>query len=378
MRLIRLKADLYGFLHGEEVRGRAGDLFLVFDDTAEAFLKTHYFEALKKHEERSILRRLFRPYEGQPLENKSLLLFFGSAMGDTVVLLPVLRRLKELYPSSRLYITVRPFERHFYYGVGEVSMLLNRVLNLRELPPVDYVVDFSGMAGDRDFLSMGMQEYYYKRLFLEPKEINPRHYKLPVNPKALEPVRELVEKLREAKKPLLLVSPKSPAWVRRLPYSFLKELASLAEDFTLLVAQPSEEKELTEAKLGRLGYRVLNPYMTHLDYFKALIYLVDAVISVDTGTFHLAGSLEKPLVGIFNTFPCSHRNYYPRAVCYQVSYSSPLCTAPCLLSFVPATKENPLGMCQPALINKEAYRDAPPCMHTVRAEHVLKLLREVF
>lgn len=376
MRLVRLKADFFGRLIGEEVHGRAGELFLVFDDTAEALLKTSYFSQVDKKEERRILRSLFKPYGGESLEGKSLLLFFGSAFGDSLVMLPVLRRIKELYPTCKLYITVRPFETHFYYGVSEVSLLLNRMLNLKELPKVDYVVDFSGMSGDKDFLELGMQQYYCKRLFLDWQSLNPKHYKVAVNPYALRAIEPVVKELRKSRKKLLLVCPKSPAWVRRFSNEFLKELPKKLKGYTLLIAQPSDERELNLTRLEGWGYVSLTHYMTHLDYFKALVSLVDVVLSVDTGCFHLAGSFEKPVVGVFNTFECAHRNYYPKALCYQVQYSGPLCTAPCKLSFVPATEKNPKGMCQSALINPTFYKDAPPCMYSINVEEILKLIKQ--
>ncbi len=376
MRLIRLKGDFSGRLFDEEVQGSSGDLFLVFDDTAENLLKTPYFSSLKKSEEKSILSKLFRPYEGEPLHGKSLLLFFGSALGDTLVFLPVIRRIRELYGSCKLYVTVRPFETHFYYGVREVDGLLNRVLNLRDLPPVDYVVDFSGMAGHRDFLELGMQQYYCKRLFLDWESVQPKHYKLPIKPEATKSITKLLKGLKASKKPLLLVCPRSPAWVRRLPFELLKKLPELLPQYRLLVAQPPKDQPYTR-RLASFGYADLTPHMVHLDHFKALVSLVDVVLSVDTGCFHIAGSLEKPVVAVFNTFECSHRNYYPKALCYQVSYKSFLCESPCKISFVSATKENPEGMCQTALLNRHVYKDAPPCMHSIDPKALASMIESL-
>jgi len=375
MRLLRLLKDIQGALLGEEVHGRAGDLFLVFDDTAEAFLKTSYFSPLEKGQERAILGRLFRPYRGEPLHGKSLFIFFGSAMGDSVVLLPVIRRLKELYPDSQIYVSVRPFERHFYYGVREIDGLPNRVLNLKELPKVDYVVDFSGMSGSRDFLEMGMQQYYCKRLYIDWHSLEPKHYKLPLRADAVKFIRSVIKDLRRSKKPLLLVCPKSPAWVRRLPFELLRKLPKALPDYRLLIAQPSSDQTYAR-RLAVYGYVDLSSHMVHLDYFKALVSFVDVVLSVDTGCFHIAGALEKPVIGIFNTFECSHRNYYPKALCYQISYRSPVCESPCKISFVPASKENPEGMCRTALLNPTVYKDAPPCMYSIRAEDIAKLVEE--
>ncbi len=339
---------------------------MVFDDVAEKFLATGSFERLKRDEELRVMQRLPAIYKGEPLNNRSILVFFGSALGDSIVLLPVLRKLKELYPTCRIVVTVRPFERDFYYGVGEVDLLINRVINLKHLPKVDYMVDFSSMAGNKDFLELGMQQYYCKKLYIDWENLNPRHYKLQIPKEALRHMEPVIKNIRkESKKPIVLLCPKSPAWVRRMPMHIIKRLPQEGKKFRFVIAQPSSETELTEEKLSKFGYTVLNRYMVNLSYFKALVSYVDAVISVDTGCFHIAGSLEKPVLGIFNTFKCQHRNYYPKALCLQVSYSSPLCTAPCQLSFVQASEENPKGMCAPALLNNAYHKDAPPCMHTL-------------
>jgi ADP-heptose:LPS heptosyltransferase len=53
-------------------------------------------------------------------------------------------------------------------------------------------------------------------------------------------------------------------------------------------------------------------YSQNLDRFAGIISLVDAIITVDTSTYHLADAFDKPTIVLFTSIEPDHRiRYYP-------------------------------------------------------------------
>lgn len=125
-------------------------------------------------------------------------------------------------------------------------------------------------------------------------------------------IAEAKQRFGKTRKPVLLVAPISGADTRSYPYheAIVQEAAKRWQVF-YLHHQDIGPSTLTGLTLRQMG---------------ATVAAADAVISVDTSTFHWAGLLRKPVIGLFNFLHGkeTRAKYYPTATCIQA------CSTPCL------------------------------------------------
>jgi len=97
---------------------------------------------------------------------------------------------------------------------------------------------------------------------------------------------------RKGRLPIVLFAPVSKMAVKTLLPSQIEAVEEVTRDCHLIGLHNREIADLT-----RLG--IPGVYQATVKEWMAYIAAADYVISVDTATFHMAGGLKKPLVGIF-------------------------------------------------------------------------------
>lgn len=102
-----------------------------------------------------------------------------------------------------------------------------------------------------------------------------------------------IEKIIEKPdRPIVILSAKSAVSTKSLLPNQIKIIIDYLSDCNVIVIDKKENNDLK--KLGIKGI-----YQTSLEDWIYYTSLADYVVSVDTSTFHLAGGLKKPLLGIF-------------------------------------------------------------------------------
>lgn len=138
-----------------------------------------------------------------------------------------------------------------------------------------------------------------------------------------EEIREAKDRYRGlgAKKPILIWAPMSGDDKRNYPWhAEVTGLLSPRWDVFYLHDQPMGPRCLPKLSLRQMG---------------AAVAAADAVVAVDTSTYHWGGLLRKPTVGIFNLIKAEARSkYYPTARFLQI------CESPCI-----GTKYQPGVVC---------------------------------
>jgi ADP-heptose:LPS heptosyltransferase len=111
-----------------------------------------------------------------------------------------------------------------------------------------------------------------------------------LNTDLLKIYQNKLEEFRKKKdQPIIIFSPDSAIKTKCLTPHHLKIIDNYLRDFNVVVLSKKED--------DKYGFQTIkNTSLTEWLYYTAS---ADYVISVDTATFHLAGGLKKPLLGIF-------------------------------------------------------------------------------
>jgi ADP-heptose:LPS heptosyltransferase len=113
--------------------------------------------------------------------------------------------------------------------------------------------------------------------------------------------------VRDKGRPILLFHHTSTSPIRQIP-------KPIAQQF---VREIIENSDYFVVSADKLDYRhdrfmCLANYSQNLDRFAGIISLVDAIITVDTSTYHLADAFDKPTIVLFTSIEPDHRiRYYP-------------------------------------------------------------------
>ena len=243
----------------------------------------------------------------------------GNGIGDSIVGLRALeifyKRIQENY--SRVAITVlrriNPQLDHFYRHSKAVHQALDMPRTLDMLLACDYFMSLEAFALSREFNSMPMIDYFLSKLGMDPSSVaaGEKHGASAMLGNCIKnPDKSLHNILQQHKEKgckLLLVHPVASDAIRSMPPEFISQLV----DYLLV----NTDYIVTSAVgLGCLHERYLDVsrYSQNIDDFVYIVANMDAVISVDTSTYHIADTFDVPAVVLFNTIDPQYRiSYYP-------------------------------------------------------------------
>lgn len=114
---------------------------------------------------------------------------------------------------------------------------------------------------------------------------------------ALESCKQQLEVINPDKKPIVLLATKSTNDEFGIGKSLMDhQVSELVQWIRNNGMLPVSVHDVTQDIYTILG---VNQFALRVSEWVALVSLADYVLSVDTGTFHMAGGLKKPLVGVF-------------------------------------------------------------------------------
>lgn len=311
-----------------------------------------------------------------------------SALGDVLQTLPAINLLKKIYPQTEIDWLVEKRNAELLINHPWINrvLLFNKdffkkpktfydfVKDLRKTS-YDVIIDFQGLlkSGILVFLAKGR----YKMGFKNHREASPLFYNVkfpPYEPELHAVIRYLNLVIEVAK--FLTCDVKIPEInseiLYEIPLPEEKPAFSLKKPFILLIAGARWESkllpfenwrrflEMTEDLRKELSfYFVGGPSEKKLKIFseemekiyqgvfslvgklslKELVFLIresEAVVSVDTGTMHLASLLNKPILALFGptspkrTGPWSEKfkvlkEFLPCSPCFNRTCKNPLC-----------------------------------------------------
>ena len=239
---------------------------------------------------------------------------FGGGLGDTIVgktaLELLLSRLQCYFSEINFFLyPIKLNSLSLLSQIPNVSSIQLLPAPLSSLKKADFYFDFSMMTGHYNFNALPMIDYFLFHLGIDPSSIPPEKKRCSyrINEgvvKELEPVLSLLKKRHG---PLLLYHFKATTPIRSIPPQLIpKHIRDIIDntDFTVASVLP--------CRFNHPRFLDLSGLSKSFDHFAYIISQMDAIITVDTVTFHLADAFSIPTVVLFTSIPPELRiKYYP-------------------------------------------------------------------
>ena len=313
--------------------------------------------------------KIYRPYSGQSLAGKSILISRTGGIGDLLFIQPNLIYLKEKYPDCFIRFACGPQYRAMVENWDCIDELLNLPYNLVKLLRSNYHILFEGVI-ERCKLAQHQNAYnlFSKWIGLDlPDEL--------LIPKQ-EPKWDLVDevstilddwKLDEKDFIVMQLRASSPIRTPRPEFfgELINKLVNRGHNIVLTDSQRQEEQvdDFIDKYLDCDKNKVFNfaKYSKSLDYTIALTYLSKCSVATDSALNHIAASMGVPCYGIYGPFPGFIRlRTYPKADWIDGELSC----APCFLH-----GQNPCP--------KAGQDGASPCYDQIDKEKAVEKIEEL-
>jgi ADP-heptose:LPS heptosyltransferase len=311
-------------------------------------------------------KNFYKPFRGQDLTDKTLLIFRTGGIGDLLFIQPNLFYLKEKYPTCVIKFACGPQYRSMVETWSCVDEVLELPFSLRHLQESDYHALFEGVI-ERCKLAESINAY---NLFSEWLGLNLSD--------------DLLIPKQSAKSDLVDFCLKKLSEWNIEPYSFVlmqlrasSPVRTPSPDFWMILINELTKKGydiiLTDSPrqadhVDQFIRRVKDPnkvfnfckYSQSLDYSIALTSLCALTLATDSAMNHIAASLSRPCVGIYGPFPGYIRlKTYPKAAWVDAKRNC----APCFIhSQVPC---------------KESLDGFSPCYNSLDLEDIMEKIDSV-
>lgn len=282
------------------------------------------------------IESVYRPYIGQNLKNKKLLVSRTGGFGDLLFIQPNLIYLKEKYPTSKIIFSCAPQYVPMLQTWECVDELVSLPINFVTFSQADYHAIFEGLI-ERNLEAQKVNAYnlFSRWLGLDlPNEL--------LVPKQ-KPKKEKIQEVRniinlnfnlflekfivlQPRASSIIRSPREGFWVSLIEKLIEKGMKIIITD----IPQKSDwiEKEIIGKIREDYRDKVFNfsSYSKSMDYSIALVSLSEMCVATDSSIIHIAASLGKKIYGVYGPFPGEIRlTTYPN--CKFVNGTCPI--SPC-------------------------------------------------
>ncbi|HDN86564.1 MAG TPA: glycosyltransferase family 9 protein [Candidatus Omnitrophica bacterium] len=275
---------------------------------------------------------------------------FPTNLGDTILSLPVLDKLKASYPQAKITAIVSPKTKEFLLRNNFIDdvVVFDKRWRIREKMrfcwdlkgKYDLIIDLKnsllpfllGIRRRTPFWRRSCKDVHIKDEYLSlVKKIVSQEPVIKRSSFLLTPEEEK-KWYQENIPPSIFVGCSSRSAVKRYPY--LKEVVfSLAEDYPLVIVGGNEDREFYKDILKIEGVIDLVGKTTMSEVFFLLENYAVLFLGVDSALLHLASYIDLPIVAIFG--PTSFLRYGPWSTKSIVLRKEDLSCSPCGKSICP-------------------------------------------
>lgn len=315
---------------------------------------------------------LYRPYRGQDLNGKSLLLMRTGGIGDIMFSQPICRYLKYKYPDCYISYAVSPRYATLFttWPVGSLDNIISIPFALDHMNRFDYHLSFEGVI-ERTIESTKIPAF---NCFAKHANLNIDFKDKNFSP-LLIPNDELLQHIKLAlPNKFIVVQIRSTSPLRNISQSktieIIRRLSSLTDaKFAFLDAyefQAAYDRLIDESPDDVKGRLVnLSKYAHTLLHTTCMLSLSEGVVGVDSSFSHIAGALDKPILGLYGSFKGDLRlPYYDKAKWVQ-SQNCGCGNMPCFI-------HSNVGRCSSLT---DGY---PECMESLDVDDISNAFKSLF
>jgi len=279
---------------------------------------------------------LYRPYKGQDLSDKTLLVSRTGGIGDLIFILPNLIYLKEKYPTCKIKFAIGPQYNSMVQTWDCVDEILDLPFRLQHFITSDYHLIFEGVierCKEAETINAYNLFSRWMGIDLPDEKLIPKQ-----NPKSekIEECKKILNNWNLKEKDFILMQLRASSPVRcPNPEFWIKLIDKLNDEgYNILITDNPHQSEAISRFLTRIKNKdkIFNfcGYSKSLDYSIAMASLAKGIISTDSGLMHIGASLSVPVFGIYGPFPGFIRlKTYPKELCDWIDAKSDC--SPCFL-----------------------------------------------
>jgi len=314
-------------------------------------------------------QNVYRPYYGQPLDNKNLLVFRTGGIGDLLFIQPNLKYLKEKYPTCNISFACGPQYQPMVNNWDCVDEVIDLPFTFHKLITSDYHVLFEGVI-ERCYQAETDNAY---NLFSQWIGLDlPDSLLIPKQ----EPNIELIDKCKNIlnswnipEKGFVVTQLRASSPIRCPRPEFCRSLINKLTDnghHVLLTDNPRQADKVDEFIKTIYKKDMVHNFCAEskdIAHSIALISLAEGVIATDSAMNHIAASVDVPAFAIMGPFPGDIRfKTYPKMDWIESQRSC----CPCFLHGMNPCKEARSDGFSPC------YDEVSPDMVVMRYENLIE------
>jgi ADP-heptose:LPS heptosyltransferase len=254
-------------------------------------------------------KNIYKPYSGQDLNNKNLLIFRTGGIGDLLFINPIIRYIKEVYPTCKISLACGPQYQPMVETFEGIDKLYDLPFNASILFDNHYHAIFEGVIErTRESEKTNAYMLFSKSLGLDiPVEKLIPHQK-PKQDKVDE-CKKILEMWKILDKPFVLLQPRASSPIRTPRFDFWEKVIDKIVDLdynVILTDSPHQKDKLDKFIFGLKNRNRVYNFCGHsksLDYTIALTSMSNLVIATDSALIHIGASLKKKVFGVYGPFP---------------------------------------------------------------------------
>lgn len=279
-----------------------------------------------KHIGFSNIQDCLEAFKGKPEIKIGIVNAMSNAIGDHLIGMKAFEiwynKVKELLPGTNINISLFQLNPHRLADITKVwadkinslYMLPNNTSRLMEQ---DAFIDLGTLLLRDGFDTENMMDFFLKALSLDPESIRPKNKRLKYSCSegTIDNIKKVMNTIRTKGRKILLFHHKSTAPIREIENwrarKMVKEIIKNSEYFVVSACGLEYQNS---------RFLDLSNYSVSLDEFAAIISQSDAVVTVDTCTYHFADAFSIPTVVLFSSIdPELRSKYYPyvRSIMYE-------------------------------------------------------------
>ncbi len=253
--------------------------------------------------------KIYRPYNGEDLTNKTILIWRQGGIGDLLFISPNLRYIKEKYPTCKIIFACGPQYQSMVREWEFIDELIDLPFTIDYLFKSNYHIIFEGVIErTKEAETQNSYELFTKWMnlnlpveFLRPKQ--------EANINSVDKCRKILSGWCIDDKSYIIMQMRSSSPIRTPRPSFWK---SIIDGLTskghkiLLTDSPHMVHDIDKFITTLENKNMVFNYCTHSDDISETIAatsLAKMAVAVDSSLIHIAESLDVKSFGIFGPFP---------------------------------------------------------------------------
>ena len=257
-------------------------------------------------------------FKGRPQITVAILNAMSNALGDHLIGMNAFNifqeKIRSLLPGTNVSIILHQLNPYRTGAITkkwaskfqQVYMLPNRLSRLMEY---DAIIDLGGLLLHKDFDKKPMMDFYLQALSVPPETVPVEQkriiYDLPEENRSS--MEKILRNVRAQKRPILLFHHRSTSQIRAMSdcvaRGFIRDIIDKTPYFVISACGLEYQNK---------RFLSISEHSKTTDDFASIISQVDAIITVDTSTYHFADAFDIPTVVLFTTIDPSLRTpYYP-------------------------------------------------------------------